>query len=158
MALIVVGVYHAVTGDAPPIPPESTYVQELNLTVIALLLRSFANGCSSMTGVEAISNGVPMFKEPAAKNAVRTTYVMSGMLAFMLAGLSFLMLHYHVLPLENVTMLSRVAEQTVGRGWFYYYNSIDHHVHFCIWRPIRLTTVCRRFYPCWRATAICRAT
>lgn len=121
MALIVVGVYHAVTGDAPPIPPESTVRQELNLTVIALLLRSFANGCSSMTGVEAISNGVPMFKEPAAKNAVRTTYVMSGMLAFMLAGLSFLMLHYHILPMENVTMLSQVAEQTVGRGWFYYY-------------------------------------
>ena len=121
MALIVVGVYHAVTGDAPPIPAESTMRQELNLTVLALLLRSFANGCSSMTGVEAISNGVPMFKEPAAKNAVRTTYVMSGMLAFMLAGLSFLMLHYHILPLENVTMLSQVAEQTVGRGWFYYY-------------------------------------
>ena len=91
------------------------------MTILALLLRSFANGCSSMTGVEAISNGVPMFKEPQAKNAVHTTYLMSGMLAFMLAGLSFLMMHYHVLPVENVTMLSQVVEMTVGRGWFYYY-------------------------------------
>ena len=121
MALIVIGVYNAIIGEAPPIPPVSMVKQELNLTILALLLRSFANGCSSMTGVEAISNGVPMFKEPQAKNAVHTTYMMSGMLAFMLAGLSFLMMHYHVLPIENVTMLSQVVEMTVGRGWFYYY-------------------------------------
>ncbi len=121
IALIVVGAYHALTGSAPPVPPESLVRQELNLAVFVLLLRSFANGCSSMTGVEAISDGVPMFQAPQAQNAIRTTYLMYGILAFMLAGLSFLMLHYHVLPVENVTMLSQVVELTVGRGWFYYY-------------------------------------
>ncbi len=120
-ALIIVGVYNALTGSEPPIPPESMIRKEMDLTVLVVLLRSFANGCSSMTGVEAISNGVPMFKEPQAKNAVQTTYLMSGMLGIMLAGLGFLMLHYHTVPLENVTMLSQLAERTVGRGWFYYY-------------------------------------
>lgn len=121
LALIVAGLYSALTGTQPVVPPESMVKQELDLTVIVLILRAFANGCSSMTGVEAISNGVPMFKAPQTENAIRTTYWMSGMLAAMLAGLSFLMIHYHVTPIENVTMLSQIAEETFGRGWLYYY-------------------------------------
>ncbi len=89
--------------------------------MLALVLRAFANGCSSMTGLEAISNGVPMFKRPEHENAIKTTYWMSGLLAIMLTGISFLLLHYHVMPIPHVTMLSQIAEQTVGRGWFYYY-------------------------------------
>lgn len=121
VALIATGCYSALAGIQPPVPPQSLVRQELDLTVLVLLLRAFANGCSSMTGVEAISNGVPMFKVPQAENAIRTTYWMSGLLGCMLAGLSFLMLHYHVLPLPNVTMLSQIAEETFGRGWMYYY-------------------------------------
>lgn len=123
-ALIVIGIYHVITGTAPVFPRESVVRQEFNWAVLAIILRAFANGCSSMTGIEAISNGVPMFQHPEHVNAIKTTYLMSGLLTFMLAGTFFLLLHYHILPIENVTMLSQITELTVGRGWMYYYIQI----------------------------------
>ncbi len=121
LCMIGAGIYNAFTGTAPIIPAESLVRQQADWAVILLALRGFANGCSSMTGVEAISNGVPMFKEPGAKNAIKTTYLMSSLLGTMILGISFLFMHYHLLPVENVTMLSQLAEQTFGRGWAYYY-------------------------------------
>ncbi|HWQ61087.1 MAG TPA: amino acid permease, partial [Negativicutes bacterium] len=76
------------------------------------------------TGIEAISNGVTMFKPPQAGNAVATTYWMAGLLGTMLAGLTFLIMHFHIQPVANVTMLSQVAELTLGRGWLYYFIQI----------------------------------
>ena len=121
LGLIFTGIYQALNGPAPVFPPESLARQDLDWMMLALVLRAFANGCSSMTGLEAISNGVPMFKQPEHVNAIKTTYWMSGLLAVMLTGISFLLLHYHVMPVAHVTMLSQIAEQTVGRDWFYYY-------------------------------------
>lgn len=121
LGLIITGVYQALTGPGPIFPPAALARQELDWMMLALVLRAFANGCSSMTGLEAISNGVPMFKRPEHENAIKTTYWMSGLLAIMLTGISFLLLHYHVMPIPHVTMLSQIAEQTVGRSWFYYY-------------------------------------
>lgn len=123
-ALITVGVFHVVTGTAPVFPHESVVRRQFDWAVLAVVLRAFANGCSSMTGVEAISNGVPMFRKPEHVNAIKTTYWMSGLLTFMLAGTSFLLLHFHILPVENVTMLSQITELTFGRGWMYYYIQI----------------------------------
>lgn len=121
LGLIISGIYQALTGPGPIFPPAALARQDLDWMMLALVLRAFANGCSSMTGLEAISNGVPMFKRPEHENAIKTTYWMSGLLAIMLTGISFLLLHYHVMPIPHVTMLSQIAEQTVGRGWFYYY-------------------------------------
>ncbi|MCP6652032.1 hypothetical protein NL518_28460, partial [Klebsiella pneumoniae] len=87
-----IGAYQAFTGATPAIPAESSVRQPFDWMVLALLLRAFANGCSSMTGVEAISNGVPMFQKPQAANAIKTTFFMAGMLAIMLAGTTFLIL------------------------------------------------------------------
>jgi hypothetical protein len=122
--LILTGAYQAFTGTVPVIPVNSTIKQPMDWMVLALLLRAFANGCSSMTGIEAISNGVPMFREPQAENAIKTTFFMSAMLAIMLAGTTFLILHNHIMPEENVTMLSLLAEETFGRGWMYYFLQI----------------------------------
>lgn len=124
LGLIITGVYQAFTGPGPVFPPSALARQELDWMMLALVLRAFANGCSSMTGLEAISNGVPMFKRPEHENAIKTTYWMSGLLATMLTGISFLLIHYHVMPIPHVTMLSQIAEETVGRGWFYYYIQI----------------------------------
>lgn len=124
LALIASGVYNVFTGAAAVIPPPSLARQPLDWAVALLLLRAFANGCSSLTGIEAISNGVTMFKPPQAGNAVATTYWMAGLLGTMLAGLTFLIMHYHIQPVANVTMLSQVAELTLGRGWQYYFIQI----------------------------------
>ena len=123
LMLIISGVYQALTGVAPIIPQESLQ-RQFDWTMLGLILRAFANGCSSMTGVEAISNGVPMFKKPEVKNAQVTTYLMSGLLGLMFLGITFLLMHYHINPLAEVTALSQLAEITLGRGWIYYYIQI----------------------------------
>lgn len=123
LALVALGSYKALLGEAPAIPPQSLEVQ-WGSAVLFLILRAFASGCSSMTGIEAISNGVPTLKAPEVRNARITTYWLSIILGVMFAGISFLMMHYHILPMENVTALSRIAEITVGRGWFYFYIQI----------------------------------
>ena len=123
LMLIISGVYQALTGVAPIIPQESLQ-RQFDWTMLGLILRAFANGCSSMTGVEAISNGVPMFKKPEVKNAQVTTYLMSGLLGLMFLGITFLLMHYHINTLAEVTALSQLAEITLGRGWIYYYIQI----------------------------------
>lgn len=124
LLMIGTGVYHALTGTAPLIAEQSLVRQQADWAVVILALRAFANGCSSMTGVEAISNGVPMFHKPEVSNAIKTTYLMSSLLGIMILGISFLFMHYHLLPLENVTMMSQLAEEVFGRGWGYYYIQI----------------------------------
>lgn len=123
IVLIGAGIFQSLQGTAPAIPPQSLEKQ-LNFPVFYLLLRAFANGCSSMTGIEAISNGVPMFKEPEVKNATKTTYLMSGILGIMFFGITYLLMHFHILPIEDVTALSQIAEKTFGRGFMYYYIQI----------------------------------
>lgn len=123
IALIGTGIYQALTQQLPLVPPESL-AKQLDWTIFVLILRAFANGCSSMTGVEAISNGVPMFRSPEVRNAATTTYWMSSILGVMFMGISFLIMHFHLLPLEGVTALSQIAELTFGRGWLYYYIQI----------------------------------
>lgn len=123
LALLIGGVYQSFTQQAPIIPVESL-ARQWDWTVLFVLLRAFANGCSAMTGVEAISNGVPMFKEPQVNNATATTYWMSSILGLMFIGISFLIMHFHILPLDGVTALSQIAELTFGRNWLYYYIQI----------------------------------
>jgi len=123
IALIFTGVYQALSGQAPIIPPASL-AKQFDWTILVLLLRAFANGCSSMTGIEALSNGVPMFRSPEVRNVTVTTYWMSGILGFMLMGISFLIMHFHILQIEGVTALSQIVEMTFGRGWGYYYIQI----------------------------------
>jgi len=123
IALISTGIYQALTGQTPIIPPESL-AKQFDWTMLVLLLRAFANGCSSMTGIEALSNGVPMFRSPEVRNVTITTYLMSGILGFMLMGISFLIMHFHILQVEGVTALSQITEMTFGRGWGYYYIQI----------------------------------
>lgn len=123
VVLIGTGIYQSLTGQMAVIPPESL-AKQFDWTIALLLLRAFANGCSSMTGVEALSNGVPMFRSPEVRNASITTYWMSGILGVMLLGISFLIMHFHILQIEGVTALSQIAELTFGRNWLYYYIQI----------------------------------
>jgi amino acid transporter len=124
IAMIVGGVFLALTGQHPMITSSGSGKVVLNGLAIFLLLRAFANGSSSMTGIEAISNGVPMFKKPEVKSAQKTTYLMASILITMFAGIVFLYVHYHFMPELNNTMLSQLASSVFGRGWFYYYIQI----------------------------------
>ena len=120
-ALIAAGVYQVFSQAAPVIAPESVVRQPLDWMMLFLVLRAFSSGCASVTGVEAVSNGVPAFKKPEAHNAALTTYYMAATLGIMLVGIAFLFMHYHLLPLEDETMLSQLAASVFGRGGVYYY-------------------------------------
>ncbi|MEN6414234.1 MAG: APC family permease [Veillonellales bacterium] len=123
--LLAIGCWQAFTQAVPLIPPQSLARQQLDWATLFIALRAFANGCSSMTGIEAIADSVPLFKKPAARNAVATTYLMAGILGTMLVGVSFLMLHFHIMPLQEVTALSQLSEEIFGRTWMYYYVQIS---------------------------------
>ncbi|WP_371381685.1 APC family permease [Sporomusa aerivorans] len=121
LCLLLTGIYQAVTQSGAILPQESLARQQLDWGMMFLILRAFANGCSSMTGIEAIADSVPMFKSPEARNAVTTTYWMAGILGFMFSGITFLILGHHILPIESVTALSQLAESIFGRTPLYFY-------------------------------------
>jgi amino acid transporter len=85
-----------------------------------LVLRAFASGCAALTGVEAISNGVPAFQPPEAKNASRTLAWMALILGSFFVGISFLAHRYGLLPKEGETVVSQLARAIFGEGWRYY--------------------------------------
>lgn len=124
LGLIIGGVYQAFMHPVAVIPKESLDRSPLDWAMLFVILRAFANGCSSMTGVEAIADSVPMFKTPESRNATVTTYWMAGILGLMFTGITFLVMHYHITPIEGVTALSQLAENIFGRTIPYFYIQI----------------------------------
>ncbi len=122
--LIAVGIYKSLTAGGYVIPPESLAKQQLDWMMVFIILRAFANGCSSMTGIEAIADSVPVFKAPEARNAAVTTYWMAGILSVMLASISYLIMHFHITFIPDVTALSQLAETIFGRTAPYFYIQI----------------------------------
>jgi amino acid transporter len=89
-----------------------------------LILKAFAAGCSALTGIEAIANGVPSFREPRAKRAQRTELTLGGLLGAMLIGLSLLIHREHIAPRGSVTLLAQLTAGSFVTGWAYYATNI----------------------------------
>jgi amino acid transporter len=87
---------------------------------LLLLLKAFAAGCSALTGVEAIANGVPLFRQPRQARARRTEAALGILLAVMLLGLAIVATRFHIAPKAGETVLSQVMAASIGRGWLYY--------------------------------------
>ena len=85
-----------------------------------LLLRAFSSGCTALTGVEVISNGVSIFKRPESKNAATTMAFMATILGGLFIGISILAYHYGILPKEDETVVSQIARATFDGGVLYY--------------------------------------
>ncbi len=90
-----------------------------------LLLKAFASGCTALTGVEAVSNGVKAFREPTAKIAQRTLGIIIASLVLMLGGIAFLVEHYKIVATDPnseqyQSILSMLFLAVAGHGWFYY--------------------------------------
>ncbi|MGG3467152.1 APC family permease [Neobacillus pocheonensis] len=118
--LIVVGIWQVATGHIPAEShtPIGTVVPGISLF---LLLRAFSSGCSALTGVEAVSNAVPNFKEPEAKNAVNTLIMMGIILAILFSGIMFLAYYLGIAPKGEETVLSQMAAKIFGRNFLYYF-------------------------------------
>ncbi|MFI7450128.1 APC family permease [Nonomuraea sp. NPDC049714] len=103
----------AVVGTAMPLPGYEA------LSVL-LILKAFSSGCSALTGVEAIANGVPMFREPRVRHAQRTELMLGLLLGTMLVGIALLIRRDDVVPRANVTILAQLTAGAYGTGWLYY--------------------------------------
>jgi len=120
LILIGVGVYNILTGGVSPElhTPIGTPVAGISLFI---LLRAFASGSSALTGVEAISNAIPNFKDPAPNNAAKTLMAMGTLLAILFSGIVFLSYYYGIAPSGKVTVVSQIAEETFGRNFMYFF-------------------------------------
>src|SRR5256714_5244397 len=117
--------YFLYPGSVAPVAAENLKLAEgyhLQPITLFLLLGAFANGCVALTGIEAISNGIPAFKQPEARNAATTLTWMAVLLTTMFIGTSVMAYFYHVHPHENETVISQFARTifTGPMGWFYY--------------------------------------
>ncbi|MGI8506027.1 MAG: APC family permease [Solirubrobacteraceae bacterium] len=91
---------------------------------IVLLLKAFAAGCSAVTGIEAIANGVPAFREPRSQTAQRTEISLGVLLGLMLVGLAVLVHIHHVQPRGGVTVLAQLTAISLGTGWPFYVSNL----------------------------------
>ena len=92
---------------------------------VLLLLKAFASGCSAVTGVEAISNGVPAFRKPRIRSAQRTEVSLGVLLGVMLLGLVLVIRAHHVVPRGGVTILAQVTAGAFGTGWPFYVSNLS---------------------------------
>ena len=122
LGLIVTGAVRAMIGNVAPVEPTDVLPTfNTGLITTFLLLTAFANGCTALTGVEAVADGVPMFKEPPAKNAARTLVLMAGFGVTMFVGLTVLAHAYQIVPSETETVVSQLARGVFGgRNLFYF--------------------------------------
>ena len=117
---IVVGLIRFASGNYTPQETEIA-VSNAGDTLIFLILRAFASGCTALTGVEAVSNGVPTFKDPAPVNAKRVLYAMAGFVALVFFGVSALVNMYHIIPNDQETVISILAATIYGKSSIMYY-------------------------------------
>ena len=116
--MLVVGIIKVFTHTLTPITPPSI-LPVLEPVTLWLVLRAFSAGAVAMSGTEAISNGVPVFKPNESKNAATTLTIMATLLGVFFVGVSFLSNHLHLVP-GNQTIVSQVALSVFGQNVFYY--------------------------------------
>ena len=133
LALVLVGFFHYfTTGEVMPTPAADQVhfdasvggISQGSLTGFALvwlLMRAFAAGCTALTGVEAISNGIPAFKKPESNNAAKTLTWMAGIMVILVLGTGFLAYKINAHPSPDETLVSLMTRHTFGTGIFYYF-------------------------------------
>lgn len=112
-------------GHPVPAAPLPALPPPLQAATLWLVLRSFASGCTAMTGVEAVSNGITAFEKPAVRNAQRTLTAIVAILAMLLGGIAYLVRAYGIGAMDQEkggyqSVLSQLAAAVLGRGVFYY--------------------------------------
>jgi amino acid transporter len=124
---IAAGIIHVVASGGHPTPAVALPPPPAIRAAVSvwLLLKVFASGCTALTGVEAVSNGVKAFREPTVKNAQICLTVIIFLLAVMLAGISYLVKIYGIAATDPgapgyQSVLSMLSAAVFGRGWFYY--------------------------------------
>jgi amino acid transporter len=124
LAVIAVGLIHPLGLATPKTGTSMVPIHTVEAVSVLLVLKAFSAGCSALTGVEAIANGVPLFREPRVIRAKRTELLLGSILGVMLLGLALLTDKFHVQPRTGQTVLSQIMVDAVGRSWAYYIVSL----------------------------------
>jgi amino acid transporter len=124
LVIIGIGLIHPLALHAAQPGRSLLPTRELEAVSVLLVLKAFSAGCSALTGVEAIANGVPLFKQPRQRRAKQTEMLLGGILGAMLLGLAVLADRWHIGPRSGQTVLSQIIADSVGRQWAYYAMSV----------------------------------
>jgi amino acid transporter len=124
LAVIAIGLIHPLGLHTQQTGESLVAAHTVQAVTVLLVLKAFSAGCSALTGVEAIANGVPLFREPRVARAKRTELLLGLILGTMLLGLAVLTTKFHVQPRTNQTVLSQIMAYSVGRHWAYYIVSL----------------------------------
>ncbi|HEX9019528.1 MAG TPA: APC family permease [Anaerolineaceae bacterium] len=116
----ILGFARLLINHTPPVPIAQVAPQPLQALTLILVLHAFSAGCTALTGIEAISNGVPAFKAPAATNARMTLGIMAALMVVLFAGSMGLTQYLGVIAGPNETILSALARRLLGVGAAYY--------------------------------------
>lgn len=112
------GLWSLWSGALQPNPlPDLPVLHPLSMF---LILRAFSSGCASLTGIEAVANGVQAFREPRGRNAAWVMVALATILGFTVIGVSILIRYLHIVPVETETALSQIGAQVFGRHFMYY--------------------------------------
>jgi len=117
IAVVIVG---GLLRSHPVVAPSGHLPRIAESVGVLLLLRAFASGCSALTGVEAIANAVPSFREPRARRAQHTEMWLGIILGAMLIGIAILIKKFHVAPSTTETSLAQLAAAAVGHNVVFY--------------------------------------
>ncbi|HET7870080.1 MAG TPA: APC family permease [Actinomycetota bacterium] len=122
VAMIGVGLVRCLGGcpSAEPIAPAADLARVAGPIGLFVILRAFSSGSTALTGVEAISNGVPAFRRPQAKNAADTLAMMGAIAITMFLGISFLASRMHVTVSDERSVVAQIAHAVFGGGFFFY--------------------------------------
>ena len=124
LALIITGFVRVITGTLSPIDysgvAELIPQETLSGITLLLFLRAFSSGCAALTGVEAVSDAVPNFRDPSVKTAKHVLYMLGTIIILVFGGTSFLASTIKVIPLEGVTVLSQIGGAVFGNGVLFY--------------------------------------
>jgi amino acid transporter len=122
LTLIGWGLWRLNSGEPPTPPPvEPLPTFDAGMLTAFAVMTAFANGCTAMTGVEAISDGVPAFKPPESKNAASTLTIMAAIAVTMFVGISYLAYTIGAIPSERDTIVSQIGRAVFGSGTLLYY-------------------------------------
>lgn len=118
--MVLVGAFRSFVSSDGAMPPPSPGPASAEGLTLFLILRSFSAGCTAVTGMEVISNGVKAFRHPESHNAAITMVWMSAILGTLFMGISWMAYHYGIVPKQDETVVSQLARLTFGTGTLYY--------------------------------------
>ena len=122
LGMLAFGFWQQSTGSLGTVASSEVFEHTTQTLTVFLLLKAFASGCTALTGVEAISNGIMAFKEPRSRNAAQTLMIMSALLGTMFIGITVLANHVQVVAGEGMqeTVISQIARTLYGTSPLYY--------------------------------------